>query len=348
VTPDDGSRQSDGASEESGPASAPLGRPGTPRGLHSIIVAVMELVREGVATLDAEGRVVGCNGPLAQMLGCPQKAVTGRSFSSFMGEDDARQWQGALDSLKRLRTVRLEATLTASDGRSVRAVLGTQALSGLVGLTALVVASDVAAQEQRVTQLERMLMKLEKQRDELEQAVTTDSITGAYSSGAIAEVLRPELAYGNRYGETVSVLLADLDRFKEVNDAHGHAVGDAVLREFCDRCNHAIRTTDYLIRYGGDEFVVVLPRTGPDGARAVAERIWDAVRVAAFEVNDNQLQVTVSIGVATAEPGQDLTPDHLVHRADSALYQVKARGRDGVAYWTPETPEVGSDEHVAQ
>jgi diguanylate cyclase (GGDEF)-like protein/PAS domain S-box-containing protein len=347
VTPDDGTGRSEAAAQKNAPASASLGRPGTARGLLSVITAIMNLVREGVATLDAEGRVVACNDGLARMLGCPRKAVTGRAFASLMGEDDAGQWEGAFDALGRRPTVRLEATLTPADGNPVRIVLGVQALSGLVGLTALVVASDVEVREQRVTQLERMLMKLEKQRDELEQAVTTDSITGAYSSGAIAEVLRPELAYTNRYGETVSVLLADLDRFKEVNDAHGHAVGDAVLKEFCDRCNRAIRTTDYLIRYGGDEFVVVLPRTGPAGARAVAERIWQAVRVADFEVDDTRLHVTVSIGVATAEAGQDLTPDQLVHRADSALYQVKERGRDGVAPWTVDTPEVGADEHAA-
>jgi diguanylate cyclase (GGDEF)-like protein/PAS domain S-box-containing protein len=303
----------------------------------------MVLVQEGAATLDRQGNLLTCNTRLAEMLGLSAAELTGRGFATFVQAEDMDRWRIALGTLEPQKVRRLEAVLVTSGGQSLEASVGICGVGGPGPLAALLTVSDVAIQRQRMRQLEMMLRKLEEQRDELEQAVTTDNITGAYTSGAISEVLSPELAYGRRHGETVSVLLADIDRFKLVNDTYGHAFGDEVLKEFCDRCRGAIRTTDYLIRYGGDEFVIVLPRTDARGACAVAERIWASVHVKPFGRGVHAVPVTTSIGAATAPPGEDITPEELVKRADAALYQVKRRGRDGVASWRPGTPEAERD-----
>ncbi|KPK62143.1 MAG: hypothetical protein AMK73_06705, partial [Planctomycetes bacterium SM23_32] len=197
------------------------------------------------------------------------------------------------------------------------------------GRLAFLVASDLAWQEERMKQLERLNRELEDQREALEIAATTDSTTGAYASGAVFEVLETEIAYGRRYGYAVSVLLMDVDHFKSLNDSYGHAFGDLVLRDFCDRCREAVRATDYLVRYGGDEFVVILPQTDLKGAKAVGERIIASVRGKPF--GRHGVPVTVSVGVAAALPQEDVSGGDLLKRADEALYEVKRAGRDGLA-----------------
>jgi diguanylate cyclase (GGDEF)-like protein len=201
------------------------------------------------------------------------------------------------------------------------------------GQVAFLVASDLAWHQERMRQFEQANAELEAQLESLEIAATTDSMTGAFTSGALMDVLRTELAYGRRYGNPASMLLVDVDHFKSLNDSYGHAFGDSVLREFCDRAREAIRGTDYLIRYGGDEFAVVLPQTDAVGARAVGQRIVDAVRARPFGEERREVPVTISVGVATAGPHERVSATDVLKRADSALYQVKNAGRNGIASW---------------
>jgi len=219
------------------------------------------------------------------------------------------------------------------DGRPIPVQIAICSLEGSARRLAFLVASDLAWQEERMKQLERVNRELAEQREALEVAATTDSMTGAYTSGAVFDVLDTEMAYSRRYGRPVSVLLMDIDYFKSLNDSYGHAFGDTVLRELCDRCREAIRATDYLVRYGGDEFAVILPQTDANGARAVGERIVGSVRATPFGQETRHVPVTISLGAATATPDEDVTGSGLLKRADQALYQVKQRGRNGMACW---------------
>ena len=166
----------------------------------------------------------------------------------------------------------------------------------------------------------------------LEKLAITDSLTGLLNRRALTERLSAELDRARRYDLVLTLLMIDLDHFKSINDTHGHLVGDEVLRDVSGILQKEVRTVDIAARFGGEEFVVVLPETGEDGAITFAERV--RVRIAERPVatgdGSEPLRITVSIGVAAfPSPGIDEVDD-LIARADEALYRAKAEGRNRV------------------
>jgi len=157
----------------------------------------------------------------------------------------------------------------------------------------------------------------------------TDSLTGLhnrrYMSGQLAGMVR-RASHG---GGPVSALLVDIDHFKRINDNFGHAVGDEVLREFAIRLATNVRAIDLACRYGGEEFVVIMPDTGLVEAERIAERLRNHVAGSPFNVPgvDDELGVTISIGVASTLGATDTALD-LLKRADDAVYEAKAAGRN--------------------
>ena len=135
-----------------------------------------------------------------------------------------------------------------------------------------------------------------------------------------------------RYDTSVALLLLDLDHFKRVNDSHGHLVGDAVLRSVSELLMSAARSSDMVGRYGGEEFLIVLPETDDDGAVVFADRIRERVEGFAFRPWDDEreLRMTASIGVATFPAARIESVEDLFARADAALYRAKADGRNRV------------------
>lgn len=164
----------------------------------------------------------------------------------------------------------------------------------------------------------------------------TDVLTGWHNRRYLHVRLREELARAARDGTTLVCLMIDVDHFKRVNDTWGHAAGDHVLREVAHRIESQVRTSDVAARYGGEEFVVVLPATGTADAVRLAERVRAAVSAGPIALQgDDRAEVTASIGIAAAAPGQWASElktlgDSLLARADVALYKAKAEGRDRV------------------
>ncbi len=174
----------------------------------------------------------------------------------------------------------------------------------------------------------------------LRELVATDVLTGAASRRHLMLELERRGAEAKRHGVSLSILMLDVDHFKDVNDRHGHQVGDRVLATLSARCSEHLRASDLLGRYGGEEFVVVCPNTGRTGAERLATRLRDAVREAPLT---DAVSVTVSIGVATW--GRSGTSaDALLHAADTALYRAKSTGRDRVVLADPprESPSVAT------
>lgn len=153
-----------------------------------------------------------------------------------------------------------------------------------------------------------------------------DALTGLANRRQADARLSSEYARCARHGEPMSVLMADLDHFKCVNDRYGHAAGDVVLAAASDVIAAELRASDIGARYGGEEFLVLLPEAGWEAALHVAERIREGIAALHIPVRDSVIRVTVSIGVAELRPGEDI--DSLVRRADAALYRAKASGRD--------------------
>jgi diguanylate cyclase (GGDEF)-like protein len=179
---------------------------------------------------------------------------------------------------------------------------------------------DRAIEKKRLRESNARLMR------ELEALSKTDPLTGALNRGAFDEALRREAQRARRYHFPLSLLILDLDHFKPVNDTHGHRVGDGVLQQFVARLGTVFRETDAIHRYGGEEFVVLLPHTGSEGALDAAKRVVQVTSSTPFQIGAIALKVTVSVGVATARPDEE--GDDLVTRADRALYQAKKTGRN--------------------
>lgn len=164
--------------------------------------------------------------------------------------------------------------------------------------------------------------------EELRAKATYDDLTGVFNRGTILEILQRDLAHAERTREPVAVILADLDDFKRVNDTHGHAIGDAVLREAAKRLSAPMRPYDTIGRYGGEEFLIVLPGCGVAAALQVAERVRLAVSGSAVNTTASDVAITVSLGVAAVEAGQSEDVDRLIQAADEALFRAKRAGRN--------------------
>jgi two-component system cell cycle response regulator len=163
----------------------------------------------------------------------------------------------------------------------------------------------------------------------LEMAIT-DQLTGLHNRRYMSRHLDTLLKSSKESGKPVSFLIMDIDYFKAVNDTHGHDVGDEVLREFASRISANVRGMDLACRYGGEEFVVVMPDTDLGYAYMVAERLRQSVETTPFPISraPHQINVTISIGMASTHPNE--TADDLLHRADQALYRAKREGRNRV------------------
>jgi len=174
----------------------------------------------------------------------------------------------------------------------------------------------------------------DKLRDNVQMSVTmalTDPLTGLHNRRYMESHLQTLVDQSEGRGRSMSVMILDIDYFKAVNDSYGHDVGDEVLKEFAQRMRRAIRGIDLACRFGGEEFVIVMPETELSLAMRVGERIRQAVASDPFVTRDGRhaVEVTVSIGVATLESSED-TPDSILKRADQALYAAKRDGRNRV------------------
>jgi diguanylate cyclase (GGDEF)-like protein len=166
--------------------------------------------------------------------------------------------------------------------------------------------------------------------ERFEALSVTDDLTRLYNSRYLNMALRRESRLTTRTGRPLSLLFIDLDGFKSINDNHGHLAGSRALVEAANVIRGSARETDIVARFGGDEFALILPDTGPPGALAVAERVRDRLARHSFLAGDGLgLHLTASVGVATL-PDVAATAEELVQAADGAMYQVKDRGKNGI------------------
>jgi diguanylate cyclase (GGDEF)-like protein len=198
------------------------------------------------------------------------------------------------------------------------ALLLVQSFMGVIAVTILVVAAT-----QR--QLEQYRRQLEAANAELTAVSRTDALTGAYNRRAFDQRLAEELERATRYRQPLSLLLLDVDRFKQHNDACGHQAGDEVLKRVVHLLHAHVRATDTAARQGGDEFAILLPNTAREGALIMAERFRKAIESAPWP----ERPVTVTVGAATLPAGSDVG-SNLLAQADKALYAAKDAGRNRV------------------
>ncbi len=183
-----------------------------------------------------------------------------------------------------------------------------------------------------VAELRHTAEALENQNKELREEGRRDPLTGLYNRAQLEEALNKEFSDSDTYEWPVSIVFLDIDYFKQVNDTHGHRVGDMILRETASVLCVSTRESDIVARYGGDEFVVLLPGTDQNRAATVCERMCRAIAEKAHAVDDGSFHITSSIGFATRDSAYPYkTVEELLEAADQALYLAKSRGRNQVA-----------------
>jgi diguanylate cyclase (GGDEF)-like protein len=178
---------------------------------------------------------------------------------------------------------------------------------------------------ERTRQLETANRRLREEKVTLQITSITDGLTGVYNRSYTLERFDQEVSAAKRYRKKLSVIMFDLDHFKRVNDFHGHQIGDSVLQRVAQIFRYTMRDSDLIGRYGGEEFLIVLPETDCTEAALVAERIRSDIETQ--EWPESQLRVTISGGVAEYSGGNG---EQLIRRADSLMYQAKQLGRNRI------------------
>lgn len=303
----------------------------------------LDTLVEGVVLLDTKARVVLANEAFHQNIARTQSDLTGRDIDGLNWEpyDPESQlltfpWIDTLKTSKQQIGIPLCMPDEANRRRIFTVNTSPIIDSNKKSRGVLVTFDDVTLVEEKNEQLQDMVEKLEKysekikrQNKKLEYLATRDPLTGCRNRRSFFEIFDREFNSARRYGHSLSCIMFDIDHFKSINDNHGHAAGDDVLRGFSRIIGALIRKMDTMGRYGGEEFCIILPHIDIKNATIAAERFRKAVMAERF----SGIAVTASFGVSTMGQGAG-DPSALIDQADQALYAAKEGGRNRVVNWT--------------
>ncbi len=271
-------------------------------------------LESGILVIDEQGKVALCSRPLAAIFGVPVESILDMSPAALMSfvaslvDDPPPVIRDGLLLPFESRITCEEFELSRPNRSIVRWVARRVAMPKEA---IIVVCTDITAEVDLVAAYERLSM--------------TDRLTGLSNRRGAEQFVRRESSKFRRYGGSMSLVLLDVDHFKKVNDTYGHNVGDQVLRAVGATIADVIRVCDFAARWGGEEFLVVLPNTNLEGARLCAERLRDAVQHIVFP---GGLAVTISAGVSEVGRAEDVVV--AISRADELLYAAKGAGRNCV------------------
>lgn len=193
---------------------------------------------------------------------------------------------------------------------------------------------------ERILQLEDRLVEA---RESMRFQATHDLLTSLWNRGVIVELITREVMRSRREQSCTAVMMCDIDHFKSVNDQHGHAAGDEVLREAARRLQNSVRSYDMVGRYGGEEFLVALNKCDPASAVSRAENLRTVIASRPFQVGGKRATITISVGLALSNEFTSCSVDEIMHQADMALYAAKAAGRNCVRLAAPAKIEASSE-----
>ena len=281
--------------------------------------AFLDTTRDGVVVIDERGLILEFNAGAEQLFGYGAAEVLGTSLNQLMPRDDA-----ALHDQYVAHPHGSQARIMSP----ARRVKGRRKDGSEVLIEVTVGEARIAGAQLHVGVI-RDMTERQSFEEKLMELATRDSLTGALNRRAFTEQMDNALQLARRHGHALSLLLLDVDHFKKINDSYGHQVGDRVLVSLTELLQDCLRTSDCFARWGGEEFVALLPETDATQAVEVAERLLAAVRSATL-VSDSgaALPIRVSIGLATLSP-EVMDAEKMIQRADEALYRAKAEGRDG-------------------
>jgi diguanylate cyclase (GGDEF)-like protein/PAS domain S-box-containing protein len=291
--------------------------------------AIVDTARDAIITVDEAGLIRSVNPAAQRMFDYASDELLGAHAAILLAEDDRYPRDGHLRRF-------LEAGARDVVGLG-RETVGRRRDGGLFPIDVSVSQARVGEDPifvgviRDITQSKRVEAELRAAKAVAEEAATHDALTGLWNHNRIIEVLMEELARSGRQSSPLSIAMVDLDHFKDINDTYGHVVGDEVLREIALRLRRSIRAYDAVGRFGGEEFMVVLPGAEGATAEAAAERIRTRINREHVLTTAGTLQVTASLGLVTSVG--DLVHDAtaLLVAADTAMYSAKVAGRDRVS-----------------
>lgn len=253
--------------------------------------------------------------------------------------DDVADGRSAGDLLQNDVAATVDAMSQHVAGSEDLAELKSQVREGIEALTRRMASHQqnetarLDAAEQRNAELRDQLVALEQRTSTLEQELAeqsaqllSDALTGVHSRLALQNRIREEISRHHRQDEAMCYTIWDIDHFKAINDTHGHPAGDAILREVAQTLQRYTRTSDFVARLGGEEFVVLLPATDKDNALIIADKLRELIAAGQFQYEEAPISVTISCGLAMLNPDDD--PESLYQRADRSLYAAKQSGRN--------------------
>lgn len=282
---------------------------------------LIETMNEGVIVVDSQHIVVFVNPKMGEIVGCPATDLFGKGVSSLLTPESLpkflEEWNKSIKGEAR----RYDCELLSSGSSPIPVLISQTPSYGRNGeiLGGLLMISDISRQKE-----------IEKR---LEQLSITDGLTGLFNRRHFQALFGVEFQKALRYQHPLSCLMIDIDYFKTMNDTIGHHFGDYVLQEIGRRILKEIRGHDIPARYGGDEFILLLPSISSDHAVEVAERIRSSIADHPITHEGQGHQISVSIGVAGSDDSRVISPTDLLRFADRALYEAKSSGRNKVSVW---------------
>jgi len=303
---------------------------------------VMDHIPQLVVVMDAHDLIIDANEVAESWAGIPKVEMIGKDPLQVF-----KEWPQFLNRMLVTEETREEVTLSGEPTRIVELMVipiknkndGT--LNGRV-----VVAHDITERKQienDVTDMNEILWgkieEVESLRAQLQEQAIRDPLTGLFNRRFFSEALEKEFSKAARENSSLSVILLDVDHFKKFNDTYGHKCGDFVLQSLAKFLNDNVRKGDIICRFGGEEFVILMPNADTNAAQERAELLRKQFEKTLFEYDDKKLKCTFSAGVASF-PSHASQSELLLSRADQALYHSKANGRNCVTVYTLNVPQV--------
>lgn len=271
---------------------------------------------DAVISADSNGNIIFWNTSAERIFGYPEEEITGKSLAILMPERYREDHAKGIERVKATGESKYFGRVTEMHG------LRNDGSEFPLEMSVSMWSVD---REIYFSAIIRDITKRKKLENELEKNATTDMLTQAFNRAKFNEIIKHEIERVKRYTHPLSMIMFDIDYFKNVNDQHGHSVGDYILKTLTRVVQENLRETDSLVRWGGEEFIVIAPETGPGRAEILAERIRSAVENFPFDIVG---RITISLGVTQFRKHD--TEDTFITRTDNALYTAKRSGRNRI------------------
>ena len=296
---------------------------GKNRLLSNICSNIVDRFEDAIVAIDGHHDIILFNEGAQRIFGYTQEEVVGWHLNMLLPERFHLQHDLMIEEFG------AGNKLSKHTSQRTRQIYGRRKDGSEFAANVFVIKTGEGTLKQGYAAVIRDISEDKKTEDELLRLAATDPLTGAFNRREFTALADQESQRSNRYNHPLSIMMLDLDHFKKLNDTYGHAAGDKALQRFTTLCCNALRTVDIFGRWGGEEFVTLLPETDAEGAVIIAERLRKIVSQSIFVYNEQKISFTASIGVAVLGP-EDFSAAAILSRADQALYLAKNGGRNRV------------------